>query len=173
MMTDKRRKEKKEFQTMPAKRYIVSLTEEERQSLEKLTTTGKAAAKKINHARIILKADINQTDGGWTDSEISKALNISTRTIERVRQRFVEEGLEKALTPRRNPSSQLRRIDGEASAHLIALACSQAPTGYSRWTLRLLADQMVVLGYVESISHETVRQVLKKTNLNLGCRNVG
>ncbi len=83
---------------MPAKRYIVSLTEEERQSLEKLTTTGKAAARKINYARILLKADINQTDGGWTDNEISQALNISTRTIERVRQRFVEEGLEKAIT---------------------------------------------------------------------------
>jgi len=164
-MTYNRREEKKKFQTMPAKRYIVSLTEEERQNLEKLTTTGSSAARKINHARILLKADINQTDGGWTDSEISKALNIGTRTIERVRQRFVEEGLEKAITPRRNPSSQLRRIDGEAEAHLIALACSQAPTGYSRWTLRLLADKMVVLGYVESISHETVRQVLKKNEI--------
>ncbi len=117
-MTDKRRKENKERETMPAKRYIVSLTEEERQSLEKLTTTGKAAARKINHARILLKADINQIDGGWTDSEISQALNISTRTIERVRQSFVEEGLEKAITPRPQPSSQLRRIDGEAEAHL-------------------------------------------------------
>ncbi len=99
--------------------------------------------------------------------------NISTRTIERVRQRFVEEGLENALIPRPKTSLKLRKIDGEIEAHLIAIACSQAPTGSSRWTLRLLADQMVVLGYVESISHESVRQVLKKTKLNLGYRNLG
>ena len=153
---------------MPAKRYIVSLTLEERQTLEKLTRKGVAAARKINHARILLKADINQNDGGWSDQAISKALEISIRTIERVRQRFVEENLDNALNPRRRTSSKLRLLDGETEAHLIALACSRAPTGYQRWTLRMLADQMVVLGYVESISHESVRQVLKKTNLSLG-----
>jgi transposase len=158
---------------MPAKRYIVSLTIEERQTLEQLTKTGKAAAAKINHARILLKADINHQDGGWTDQAISDAFNISTRTIERVRQRFVEESLENALIPRPKHSQKLRRLDGEAEAHLIAITCTQAPTGYSRWTLRLLADQMVVLGYVESISHESVRQVLKKTKLSLGYRNLG
>ncbi len=153
---------------MPAKRYIVSLTLDERQMLEQLTQTGIAAARKINHARILLKADVNHLDGGWTDQAISEAFKISTRTIERVRQRFVEEGLEKALTPRPRPSLKLRRLDGEAEAHLVAIACSKAPPGYNRWTLRLLADQMVVLGYVESISHESVRQVLKKTSLSLG-----
>lgn len=151
----------------------MSLTNDERQTLEKLTKTGKAAAAKINHARILLKADVNHQEGSWKDQSISDALNISTRTIERVRQRFVEEGLENALTPRPKHLQKLRRLDGEAEAHLIALACSQAPTGYSRWTLRLLADQMVILGYVESISHESVRQVLKKTKLNLGYRNLG
>jgi transposase len=158
---------------MPAKRYIVSLSDEERQTLEELTTKGKAAARKINHARILLKADINQPDGGWTDQGISKALNISTRTIERVRQRFVEQGLENALIPRPKTSLKLRKIDGETEAHLVAIACSQAPTGYNRWTLRLLADQMVVMGYVENISHESVRQVLKKTRLSLGYKNLG
>jgi transposase len=158
---------------MPAKRYIVSLTNEERQRLEQLTKTGKAEASKINHARILLKADINHQDGGRTDQAISDAFNISTRTIERVRQRFVEVGLDSALIPRPKTSLKLRKIDGEIEAHLIAIACSQAPTGSSRWTLRLLADQMVVLGYIESISHESVRQVLKKTKLNLGYRNLG
>ena len=153
---------------MPAKRYIVSLTPSERQTIEQLTKTGKAAAAKINHARILLKADVNHPDGGWTDKGISDALNISTRTIERVRQRFVEESLDNALTPRPKHSLKRRRLDGEIEAHLITLACSKAPPGYKHWTLRLLADQMVVLGYVESISHESVRQVLKKTNLSHG-----
>lgn len=149
---------------MPAKQYIVCLTEDERKSLNKLTTTGKASARKINHARILLKADINQPDGGCTDKQISEALNISTRSIERVRQRFVEESLENALNPRPKKSLKLKKIDGEAEAHLIALACSQVPQGYNRWTLRLLAEEMVTLEYIESISYETVRQVLKKTS---------
>ena len=163
-MTDNRRgKISLIYLIMPAKKYIVSLTENERVSLEELTQKGKAAARKINHARILLKADINQENGGWNDHQISKALDISRRTIERVRQRFVEEGLEQAINPRPKNSSKLKKIDGEAEARLIALACSEAPTGYSRWTLRLLAEQMIVLEYVESISHESVRQVLKKT----------
>ena len=148
---------------MPSKQYIVSLTADERQSLEKLTKTGKAAAAKINHAHIILKADINHPDGGWKDQAISDAFKISTRTIERVRQRFVEESLDNALVPRQRHSLKLRRLDSEAEAHLVATACSSPPEGYNRWTLRLLADQIVTLGYVETISHESVRQVLKKT----------
>lgn len=153
---------------MPTKRYIVSLTPEERQMLKKLVNTGKTSARKINHGRILLLADINQEVGGSTDEQISHSLKISIRTIERVRQRFVCEGLENALNPRPKNSSKLKKIDGETEAHLIALACSQAPLGYNRWTLRLLAEQMVVLEYLESISHESVRQVLKKTKLNLG-----
>jgi len=151
---------------MPAKKYIVSLTENERTYLQELTQKGKAAARKINHARILLKADISQENGGWNDHQISEALDVSRRTIERVRQRFVEEGLEQAINPRPQNSSKLKKIDGETEAHLIALACSETPTGYHRWTLRLLAEQMVVLEYVESISHESIRQVLKKTKMN-------
>jgi len=120
--------------TMPAKRYIVSLTSEERQSLEQITRTGKTTASKINHARIFLKADINDPEGSWKDQDISEALDISRRTIERIRQRFVEESLESALTRRSNPSLKLGKINGETEAHLIALACSQAPVGSSRWT---------------------------------------
>ena len=153
---------------MPAKRYIVSLTQEERAILKTLTTKGKASARKINHAMILLQADINQPKGGYTDEQISNALNISTRTIERVRQRFVQESLESALQPRPKKSLKFKKIDGEAEARLIALACSQAPQGYNRWTLRLLAEEMVTLEYVESISHEAVRQVLKKMSLSLG-----
>ena len=156
-----------------AKKYVVDLTKEERQELEKLISTGKHSASRLNHARILLKADINQPDGGWPDSEISTALDISIRTIERVRQRFVEENLEAALKRRPGGGSKRRRLDGDQEAHLVALVCSDPPEGQARWTLRLLADRMVELGYVESICHETVRQTLKKTNYTLGGRNAG
>jgi transposase len=153
---------------MPAKRYKVKLSEEERQKREQITKNGKSAAAKFNHAHILLKADENQEEGGWKDQSISDIFNISIRTIERVRQRFVEEGLENALVPRPRQTLKLKKLDGETEAHLIAVACSSPPEGCSRWTLRLLADQIVTMGYVESISHESVRQVLKKTNLSLG-----
>lgn len=149
------------------KKYIVSLTPEERLLLEQLTKKGKAPVYKVNHARILLKADTNQKDGGWKDLAISKALDISVPTIERVRRLFVEQSLEAALT-RQPSSSKSRKLDGEQEAYLIAMACSQPPEGQARWTLRLLAGRMVELEYVESISHETVRQTLKKTNLSLG-----
>lgn len=153
---------------MPKKKYIVSLTLEERLALEKLTMTGFAAAYKINHARVLLKANINLDGGGWTDTEISNALNISVATIERVRQRFVEVSMDAALNRQPQAKRKLRRLDGEQEAHLIALTCSDAPDGYGRWTLRLLAEQMVELDYVESVSHETIRQTLKKTNSSRG-----
>lgn len=155
------------------KKYVVDLTEGERQELERLITTGKHSASRINHARILLKADINQPDGGWSDSEISAALDISIRTIERVRQRFVEESLETALKRRPGRGSKRRRLDGDQEAHLVALVCGDPPEGRARWTLRLLRDQMVELKYVESICHETIRQTLKKMNDNLGGRNAG
>lgn len=154
------------------KKYIVTLNEEERQLLEQFTTTGRHAAYQINHARILLKADQNQTDGSWSDSDIQEALDISVRTIERVRQRFVEEGLQAALKQRPG-AGRKRQIQGEQEAHLIALRCSEPPKGKGRWTLRLLADQMVELGHLESTSHETVRQTLKKTNYSRGSKIVG
>ncbi len=157
---------------MPKKKYIVSLTSSERNSLEKLTKKGKTAAYKMNYARILLQADINQEGGGWTDSRIAESLNIGHATIERVRQRFVEEGLESALNRREQKKRRQKIIDGEKEAYLIAIskrsasrhACSQTPTGKSNWTLQMLADKMVELNYVEQVSTETIRQSLKKTN---------
>ena len=149
---------------MPKKKYIVALIPEERDYLEQLVTKGKTAAYKINHARILLKADINQKGGGWLDLDISKALDISLSTISRVRKRLVEEGLESALARIPQKNRKPKSLDGEKEAYLIALACSEAPAGQARWTLRLLANKMVELGYVEKVSHETIRQTLKKTS---------
>ncbi|SDI21987.1 helix-turn-helix domain-containing protein, partial [Nitrosomonas sp. Nm132] len=116
------------------------------------------------HAQILLKADENALGESWQDSQISKAFGISTRTVERVRTRLVEEGLESALERAKPNRVRGRVIDGEIEAHLVALVCSDAPEGHSRWTLRLLGQRMVALGYVDSVSHETIRQTLKKTN---------
>lgn len=154
------------------KKYVVSLTEAERQYLEQFTRTGKHAAYQINHARILLKADCHQPQGSWRDSDIKEALDVSIRTIERVRQRFVEEGMELALKARPG-AGRKQKLTGEVEAHLIALRCTEVPNGRGRWTVRLLADQMVQLGYVEEISHECVRQVLKKRTAALEARVLG
>jgi hypothetical protein len=150
------------------KRYRVTLTEEERQVLQKLASVGKGAARKLVRARILLLAD--QAEGGLAkaDPEIVEALGCGRATVERVRKLFVEEGLEATLQPK--PTSRIyeRKLDGKAEAHLIALACGAPPEGRSRWTLRLLGDRMVGLGHLESVCHETVRRTLKKTNLSLG-----
>lgn len=149
---------------MPKKKYIVALSTEERTEREELTKKGKSPAYRVNHARILLKADINQETGGWRDQNISEALDISVATIERVRQRFVEHGLEAALTRQTPIRTKPRLLDGEQEAHLIALVCAQTPEGQAKWSVRLLADKLAELGHVEKISHETVRQILKKTN---------
>lgn len=146
---------------MPSKKYIVTLTLSERQQLEKLTQTGKTAAYVITHARILLKADTAQAGGSWLDAEISAALDVGVATIERLRQRFVEEGLEACL--KRKSRVYRRLLDGEQEAHLVALTCSPPPEGQSRWTLRLLSERLVALEIVETVSYETVRQTLKKT----------
>lgn len=148
------------------KKYIVRLSEEERADLEKLISSGSNAARKLNHARILLKANVDGSH--WTDEQIKEALDTSISTIERVREAFVEEGLEAALNQKRPRKAKEGKLDGEQEAHLIALACSPSPEGRKRWTLRLLADKMVALEYVDSLSYETVRQTLKKTNLSLG-----
>jgi hypothetical protein len=147
-----------------AKKYIVHLTEEERSYLDSLIHKGKVAAHKRLHAEILLKADISGLGEKWPDKSIGEVFGISTRTVERVRERFVQEGLEPALTRTKSIRVRSRIIDGENEAHLIALACGDAPYGRSRWTLRLLGQRMVELGYVESVSHETIRQTLKKMN---------
>lgn len=150
------------------KKYHVTLTQEERTKLEHMIKAGKAAARTLTHARILLKADAGANGPAWTDQAISKSLDVGTATIERVRRRFVEEGLEAALYRRAPRREYHRLVDGEGEAHLIALACSTPPAGRARWTLRLLADRLVELGYVPSISYETVRQVLKKTSSSRG-----
>jgi len=154
------------------KKYVVSLSEAERYALEQIVTTGKRSASTINHARILLKADSQQATGGWRDQAIKDALDISLRTIERVRQRFVEEGLEAALNPRPGQGRK-PKLNGEVEAHLVALRCSEPPTGQGRWTLRLLANRMVALGYIDQLSHESVRQTLKKTPCNPGGKPAG
>jgi hypothetical protein len=144
------------------------LTNEERQDLQKMVSVGKAAARKLVRARILLLAD--QADGGLakSDPEIGATLHCGRATVERVRKQFVEEGLEAVLHPKPSLRVYERKMDGRTEAHLIALACGDPPDGRSRWTLRLLGDRLVGLGHLESISHETVRRTLKKTNLSLG-----
>lgn len=141
---------------MTKKRYIVDLTEDERQQVLELTRKGKVATRKVTRARILLKA--NQ---GWTDEQIVTALETSLSTVERTRKRFVEGGLPKALNDDPRPGAK-RKLDGRGEAHLIALTCSEPPNDHDHWTLRVLAARVIELGVVDSISHETVRQTLKK-----------
>ena len=150
------------------KKYVVTLTEEERRTLRRLLSSGKASARKLTHSRILLQADSGEDGVGWTDQRICEGLGVGLSTVERVRKRFVEEGFEAALVPRKSGRQYRRKLDGDGEAHLIALACSQPLTGRGRWTLRLLAERMVALEYVDTLSHETVRGVLKKTSLSLG-----
>lgn len=147
------------------KKYLVTLTTDERDQLTALIAAGKAAAQKLTHARILLKAD--RADGGpaWTDERIAEAVEVSTATVERVRQRFVEEGAEAALIRKtQDKPSRERVLDGTAEAKLIALACSPPPDERARWTLRMLADKLVELEVVGAICAETVRRTLKKTS---------
>lgn len=142
---------------MPRKKYLINLTVEERQTLADMTRKGSAKARQFKRAMILLKAD-----EGLSDPQITEALNVSRPTVERIRKRFVEGGLEKALNEDPRPG-QARKLDGRAEAILIAEACGPAPEGHEKWTLRLLADRLVELKAVESISYETVRRTLKKT----------
>lgn len=144
---------------MPNKKYIVKLTEEERNKLEKMVSSGKQSAKKILRARVLLKAD-----EAWLDEQIAKALDVNVRTIERIRKQFVEEGFDSVLKRRPSTRQYLRKLDGKQEAQLTTIACSSPPEGHVRWTLRMLADRMVELEYVDDISYQTVNRVLKKTN---------
>lgn len=144
-----------------AKKYVVRLSSDERDRLHELVNKGKAAAYKRLHAQILLKADVNNEEGEWTDQRISEAFDVTTRTVERVRERLCTQGFDAAVD-RAKGSGKLRKLDGVEEAHLIALACKAPPEGRNRWTLRLLADKYVQLGYVEELSHETVRRLLKK-----------
>lgn len=155
-------------------RYRVTLTKEERKNLEALTRNGKTGAKKFIHARALLLCDAGSDGPAWTVANTAEALGVTPRTIEHLKKRFVEEGLEAALQrkPREKPPRDVV-FDGAFEARLIALACSDAPEGYQRWTVRLLADKAVELEFAPSVSHMTVQRVLKKTNLNLTSANTG
>jgi len=144
-------------------KYIVELTSAEQKELAQLVSKGKAAARKITHARILLQANESQDGPAWTDEQISEAFGIHVNTIHGIRRRFVEHGLQAALERKKQDRpSRKRVVDGDVEAHLIALRCGDPPEGRNQWTLRLLAEKLVELEIVPSICHETVRQALKK-----------
>jgi len=151
-----------------AYKHIVKLSAEERTGLERLVATGKNSAAALLHARILLKADVNHAGCDWEDARIAAALDASLSTVLRVRKAFVEQGLEAALYRKRTTRHYQRKLDGAGEARLIALACSQAPEGRARWTMQLLADKLVELKIVDSISDDTVHRTLKKTTLSPG-----
>jgi transposase len=151
------------------KKYVVTLTKEEREFLSALSAKGSNKSQKIINSLILLSCDRGEFQTNRSSNEeISRVLNISMRKIDRVKKRFVEDGLDAALEGRKSSRQYTKKADGDFEAHLIALSCSQAPEGFARWTLRLLADKVVELDYIDSVSHETIRRVLKKTKLNLG-----
>jgi transposase len=149
-------------------KYVVLLTEAERTQLQRLIAAGTAPARKLAHARVLLHADKGPGGPGWTDAAIVEAVQISQPTISRIRQQCVEAGLEAALNRRAPRREYTRKLDGAQEARLVALACSEPPAGQARWSLRLLADRLVELEVVDTVSHQTVRRVLKKTNSSPG-----
>jgi len=149
-------------------KYVVRLTEEEREQLLTVVRRGKVAAAKRRRAQVLLKADAGPEGSGRTDQETSEALDVSVGLVHGVRQAYVEQGLSAALERKPKSRHRARKLDGEQEARLIALACGPAPKGRARWTLRLLADQLVELEIVAAISKDAVRSVLKKTSLNPG-----
>ena len=150
-------------------KYKVTLTKEERGDLMDITKKGVHRSQKVVNALILLGCDRGKAqDSPQTNEKLSDVLKVSMRKMDRVKRRFVEDGLDIALNGRKGERVYAKKADGDLEAHLVALSCSKPPKGFARWSLRLLADQLVELEYVDSVSHETVRQVLKKTNLNLG-----
>ena len=155
------------------KLFVVRLSAEERTDLEKLVKTGRVAAYRRRHAHILLLADQGQHGPGKHDREVAEQVEVNRTTVEQVRKRCVEEGLEAALGRRKRSRERATVLDGEGEAHLIAIACSEPPDGRARWTLHLLADELKRRHIVQTISHETVRQVLKKTNSSRGVKRCG
>lgn len=153
---------------MRPQQFVVELTKEQRKRLETMISSGTAPAQDLTHARILLKADKGPDGPGWTDRAICEALDVDPSTVGRVRRRFSDSGLDAALRRAATTRVYTRKLDGVQEAHLIALVCGPAPEGQARWTLRLLADRLVELNHLDSVSHETVRQVLQKTNLSRG-----
>jgi len=155
-------------------RYRVTLSQEERKELEALTRRGKTEARRFTHARALLLCDAGENGPAWKVEDVAEALGITSRTIEKLKKRFVEDGLDAALDrkPREKPPREIT-FDGAFEARLLALACSDAPEGHTRWTVRLLADKAVELNFADSVSHMTVQRVLKKTNFNLIAASTG
>jgi hypothetical protein len=149
-------------------KYIVKLTETERSQLKELISSGEASARQIRRAYILLKSDSSVEGPNWGYQAICDAFEVSSLTVYNVRKNYTEGGLKRAILRKKPDRVYERRLDGEDEAHLIALACSEPPDGYERWSLRLLQDRMIRLEIVENISHETIRQTLKKTNSSLG-----
>lgn len=149
-------------------KYFVRLTDVERYQLKQIISSGEAPARKIRRAQILLKSDCSEGGPNWTYSKIIEAFDVAEMTVMQIRKDYMEGGIEKVLQ-RKSPNREYeRRLDGEGEAHLIALVCSEPPEGYTRWSLRLLQNRIVRLGYAEQISHETIRTVLKKTNSSRG-----
>lgn len=156
------------------KKYLVTLTEDEREYLGKLTSKGKHQSQKILNALILLGCDEGEyQDNRLTNEILASALRISMKKIDRVKKRFVEEGLDVALNGKKGTRVYAKKIDGDFEAHLIALNCSDPPEGFANWSLRLLADKVVELEYIDHVSHETIRRILKKTNSNPGRKSGG
>lgn len=153
---------------MPAKKYKVTLTKVERNELTQFVNVGKGQAARLKRARILLMADEAQNGGGWKDAEIAKALSAHVRTVERVRQRCVEIGIEAAINHAKPKRNRSRVLDGTAEAMLSQIACTEAPDGHQRWTIQMLRDKLIEREVVESVGWETVRTTLKKMNLSLG-----
>lgn len=154
-------------------KYVVRLTSEERETLTELITKGLKSAYVRLRARVLLKADADSKSESWSDEKICEAFETSLSTIHRVRQTFVEQGIEAALYRKKSLGRQYRKLDGEKEARLAALACSDPPKGRTRWTLNMLADKLVELNVVDSITSECVRTTLKKTSLNHGLKSNG
>lgn len=153
---------------MPAKIYRVTLTDEERAELAALVNKGKGVVRRITRSRILLLADENHDEGCWKDADIARALGVHQRTVERVREKCVMLGIEAALNHTRPQKTREKILDGVAEAHLVQLACSDAPDGHETWTMQMLADKLIELEIVETVSRETIRTTLKKMNLSLG-----
>ena len=149
-------------------KYVVKLTETERSQLKELISSGEASARQIRRAYILLKSDTSDEGPGWKYDQICEAFEVSSPTVYNIRKNYTEGGLKRAILRKKPEREYKRRLDGEGEAHLIALACSKPPDGYESWSLRLLQDRMIRLEIVENISHETIRQTLKKTSSNPG-----
>ena len=156
------------------KKFTVTLTKDERAGLKKISSKGKHRSQKVLNALILLGCDEGEyQESRSTNEEISRVLKTSMRKIDRVKKRFVVDGLDVALNGRKGSRVYAKKADGDFEAHLIALSCSEPPEGFARWSLRLLADRVVELNYIDSISHESIRRILKKTDSNLGGRRGG